>query len=67
MFTELTENDLTETLIDALRENQYIPDETDAFCTRIAVSLKRLPRRQRSQLEIKILQLVTEYEDEFDD
>ena len=51
-------------IVEALKENSHIPDASDAFCTRLAAGLRGLPSRARSQLEIRILQLLYEKEEE---
>lgn len=54
-----------ETILEALKAPQPpIPetDEVDAFCTRIGATLRRLQYRQRCEAEIKILQLLYDYE-----
>ncbi|KAK9752633.1 hypothetical protein QE152_g4137 [Popillia japonica] len=57
------DNSISQQLLNAINETNHIPDDTDAFCTRLAASLRRIPRRERSQLEIKFLQMVYEVED----
>ena len=51
-------------IVEALKENSHIPDASHAFCTRLAAGLRGLPSRARSQLEIRILQLLYEKEEE---
>lgn len=46
------DNTISQQLLNAINETQHIPDDTDAFCTRLAQSLRRIPRRERYQFEI---------------